>query len=182
MKLVVRTLLLPLTLIYPFFVYWTMQNDAHASGIILLISLLVMRLYTAQARHERQLVFGLVLIVFGVILATGSSYGLKLYPVVINLSFLVVFGFSLLSSMPIVERIARLHEPGLPSQATPYLRRVTQVWCLFFAINGSVSLATVVLNNNTWWLWYNGIIAYLLMAIVFIGEWFIRQRVKVQYL
>lgn len=182
MKLVVRTLLLPLTLIYPFFVYWAIQNNEHASGLILLVGLLAMRLYTAQVRNERQLIFGLIIIVFSVILATGSSYGLKLYPVVISLSLLAVFGFSLLSSMPLVERIARLREPDLPSQATPYLRRITQVWCLFFAVNASVSMATVVVNNNTWWLWYNGIIAYLLMAIVFIGEWFIRQRVKAQYL
>lgn len=113
-----------------------------------------------------------------------ASYLLKthqlllLYPVVVNAVMLAVFGGSLWSTMPIIERLARLQEPNLPPQAVRYTRRVTQIWSGFFIVNGSVALFTVVYGDMTLWTLWNGMIAYLLMGGLMAGEWLIRRRLR----
>lgn len=103
------------------------------------------------------------------------------YPVVVNGVMLALFGSSLFSSMSIVERLARLCEGNLPPAGVRYTRRVTQVWCVFFIINGSVSLFTCLAGNVHWWTLWNGMISYLLMGLLFACEWLIRIRVKRRY-
>jgi uncharacterized membrane protein len=123
-----------------------------------------------------------VVAVAGIILC-AASYLLKthqlllFYPVVVNSVMLAVFGGSLWSSMPIVERLARLREPDLPEPAVRYTRRVTQIWCLFFVANGSIALFTALYGDITLWTAWNGMIAYLLMGTLMAGEWLVRRRV-----
>ncbi len=103
---------------------------------------------------------------------------LQMYPVLVSAIFLSVFGYSLISPPPIIERIARLSEPDLPPSAIIYTRRVTQVWCLFFIINGSISLGTVFLASPTVWYLYNGVVSYLLIGLLFGAEYLVRLRFK----
>ncbi|WP_261640827.1 hypothetical protein [Erwinia mallotivora] len=106
-----------------------------------------------------------------------SNYHLLLwYPVVVNAGMLLLFGCSLFSAMPLVERLARLREPELSADGVAWTRQVTRVWCLFFMFNGSVALATCLSNNLLWWTWWNGLIGYLLMGLLMAGEWLLRQR------
>lgn len=103
---------------------------------------------------------------------------LKLYPVLVNAAMLAVFGYSLISPPSMVERLARLREPDLPPQAIAYTRRVTQVWCGFFVINGLIALGTALWASEAVWSMYNGIISYLLMGLLFGGEYLVRLRFK----
>jgi uncharacterized membrane protein len=77
-----------------------------------------------------------------------------------------------------VERLARLQQPDLPPQGVRYTRRVTQVWCGFFIINGSIALITALWSSFAWWSLYNGLIAYVLMGLLFAGEYLIRRRTQ----
>ena len=81
-----------------------------------------------------------------------------------------------------IERLARLQEPDLPAAGVAYTRRVTQVWCGFFIVNGSVSLLTALFASDAGWALYNGVISYALMGLLFVGEWLIRKRVKAKAL
>ena len=90
---------------------------------------------------------------------------------VVNLVMLVVFGGSLWTAMPVVERLARLREPDLSPVGVRYTRRVTQV-------NGAIALFTVLHADIRLWTLWNGMIAYLLMGTLMAGEWLVRQRVK----
>lgn len=110
-------------------------------------------------------------------LGIRSDWPVKLYPVLVNLGFLLVFAWSLTSSQTVVERIARLTEPDLPQIAVRYTRKVTIAWCVFFSINGLIALLTVFMSNQAWAL-YNGLIAYILMGIMFAAEYLIRCRVR----
>jgi len=101
---------------------------------------------------------------------------LLFYPVAVNLVMLALFGGSLWSAAPIVERLARLREPSLPEAGVRYTRRVTQVWCFFFIINGSIALLTALYGDMSLWTAWNGIISYLLMGMLMAGEWLVRQR------
>lgn len=98
------------------------------------------------------------------------------YPVVVNGLMLLVFGGSLRSTMPLVERLARLRQPDLPAAAIPYTRRVTRIWCGFFLFNGTVALFTCLVGNPRLWACWNGGIAYGLMGGLMAGEWLFRQR------
>ncbi|WEF28396.1 hypothetical protein PYR66_01270 [Klebsiella aerogenes] len=102
---------------------------------------------------------------------------LLFYPVVVNGVMLAVFGGSLWSTMPIVERLARLREPVLPDAAVRYTRRVTQIWCVFFIINGGMALFTALYGDMPLWTAWNGMISYLLIGALMAGEWVVRQRV-----
>ena len=103
---------------------------------------------------------------------------LKLYPLLINAVMLSVFAYSLISPPSMIERFARLREPDLPAQAIAYTRRVTQVWCVFFMINGLIALATALWASDAAWSFYNGFIAYLLMGLLFCAEYLVRSRFK----
>lgn len=106
---------------------------------------------------------------------SGSAYGLLLYPVMVNALLLVIFAASLVRPPSVIETLARLTEPDLPQEAIRYTRRVTLVWVAFFAVNGSIALATVYLDRH-WWVLYNGLIAYVLMGLLFAAEWLVRKR------
>lgn len=100
------------------------------------------------------------------------------YPLVVNSVMLALFGGSLFSRMPLIERLARWRESALSPAAVRYTRRVTQVWCGFFIINGAVSLWTCLHGNVHIWTLWNGMLSYMLMGALFAGEWLVRQRVK----
>lgn len=103
---------------------------------------------------------------------------LKLYPVLVNAALLAAFAYSLASPMSMVERFARMSEPNLPPAAVAYTRTVTKVWCGFFVANGLAALGTALWATPDVWSLYNGVIAYLLMGVLFAGEYLVRLRFK----
>ena len=99
---------------------------------------------------------------------------LKLYPVLVNAAMLSVFTYSLFVPPSMVEQFARRREPDLPPQSVTYTRRVTQVWCVFFALNGGIALFTALWTSAATWSLYNGFVAYLLMGLLFAVEYGVR--------
>ena len=96
---------------------------------------------------------------------------LRFYPVLVSGAFFTVFAYSLIVPPSTIERLARLREPELPPAAIAYTRRVTQVWCVFFALNGAIALYTALFASMAQWSFYNGFLAYFLMGILFAGEY-----------
>ena len=96
----------------------------------------------------------------------------------VSTALLVLFGLSLWKGPTVVERLARLQEPNLDAHGVAYTRRVTQVWCGFFVLNGSLALATALWGSNATWALYNGLISYGLMGLLMSGEWLVRRRVR----
>ncbi|MEX1200727.1 MAG: hypothetical protein WEB02_08075 [Methylophaga sp.] len=174
----VKISLILLSILYPFIVYWGIQHDAYGWLLTMLAGLLVLRWITASSAQERYFLCLAVIVIGAVVWWLGEKNGLKLYPVIINLSLLVVFASSLFTEMSFVERMARIREPDLPAKAVSYTRKVTQIWCLFFAFNATLALITVLLADDALWLWYNGVVAYFLIGGLMLGEWLVRQRVK----
>jgi uncharacterized membrane protein len=103
---------------------------------------------------------------------------LRFYPAIVNAAMLLLFSWSLWSPPSIIERFARIQHPDLPPEGVIYTRCVTQVWCGFFIINGSIALATTLWSSFEIWSLYNGLIAYLMMGILFIGEYLVRIKTQ----
>ena len=105
----------------------------------------------------------------------NSSIGLKFYPVIINAGSLGVFIWSLIFPPNIIERFARMQHGDLSDRKLNYTRKVAMVWCLFFVFNGSTAAYLAIYGSDSQWALYNGLIAYILMAVLFSCEWLVRQ-------
>jgi uncharacterized membrane protein len=99
-----------------------------------------------------------------------------LYPVVVNVVLLFVFALSLYRQQTIVEKIARLRDPKFSDLEIPYARKVTLAWVIFFTINGCAAFVTVLIEDKFYWSIYNGAISYVLMGLMFAGEFYCRKR------
>lgn len=98
------------------------------------------------------------------------------YPVMVNAVLLAIFISSIFGSQTIVEKIARVKEPTFSDREIPYARKVTLAWSLFFAINGCIAFGTVLVEDKFYWSIYNGAISYVLMGLMFAGEFYCRKR------
>ena len=174
----------PLWLVYPFTIYFGLQLLEPRYVAMVLAAVLLLR----WRRNAGRFFAGLKSIHFGVIgalaalaaltMLTNSELLLRLYPAAMSLGFLLLFGLSLRWPPSMIERFARLHEPGLPPEGVRYTRRVTQLWCGFFVVNGGIALWTALYASRETWELYNGLIAYLLMGALFAAEWLVRRRLR----
>ncbi|MBT0601612.1 COG4648 family protein [Klebsiella quasipneumoniae] len=171
-----------LLLAWPFIIWFGLAHNS-LQGLLPLMALMLFLRFRQTRRRA-----GALSVVTQIVAVAGmtpciASYLLKthqlllFYPVVVNSVMLAVFGGSLWSRMPIIERLARLREPDLPERAVRYTRRVTQIWCAFFIINGGIALFTALYGDLSLWTAWNGMISYLLMGTLMAGEWLVRQRV-----
>jgi len=168
-----------LTLLYPFVVYFGTQYLEPWKIAGLLVILLVIRLIASIAvKHWSSPLFFIVMLYFGFAIWSDQLFTLRFYPVIANVAILLLFSWSLYSPPSLIERIARIQHPDLPTEGIVYTRRVTQVWCLFFIFNGAIALVTALWSSFEIWSLYNGLIAYLLMGILFAGEYIVRMRTQ----
>ncbi len=107
-----------------------------------------------------------------------ADLAMRSYPVLMNVAMLMIFVRSLLRPPTIIERLARMVEPDLPTSGVRYTRSVTWVWCGFFVLNGGAALWTVLGASLEVWALYNGVIAYILMGLLFAGEFAVRRVFK----
>lgn len=169
--------LLLATLSYPVIIYFSQGHIEPRWLAVLPVALGLVRLGVSQTSVAWSVGVGAVLLAAAAWFSNGYL-PLKLYPVGVNAVMLVLFGASLVHPPSLVERLARLREPELPPVAIAYTRRVTQVWCGFFAINGGIALWTALYASDATWTLYNGGIAYGLMGLLAGIEWLVRRRVR----
>ncbi len=122
--------------------------------------------------------WAMVLLAMLAMLASGQAeLGVRLYPVIVNVSLAVVFLGSLRMT-PLIERLARLSEPDLPPSGMRYTRRVTWMWGIFMSVNAVVALVLALWAPLSIWQAWTGAISYGLAALLMMGEWLVRQRVR----
>lgn len=177
MRQLLKAVVVALTIAYPFAIYFGLQHFSASALLPLLLLLLILRWFSGNRPGERTVLVAVLAVLVVVGLLWGHRLGLKFYPVLVNVGFLVLFAGSLISPPSFVERLARLRDPDLPPQAVSYTRRVTWVWSVFFLVNGSIAAATAVYASEATWALYNGFIAYLLIGALAGGEWLVRRHV-----
>lgn len=182
MQRVILMVVSGLLLAYPFGVYYGVRYlEPRYIGLIVLV-LVGARFLLARHHLERSTVNSLVpsTIVVGLLcvllLIFNQVILMYLKPVLVNLVMLGTFGYSLLYPPTIIERFARLSTPVLSTEAIAYTKRVTMAWCLFFLLNGLVATYTGLFTSIEVWTLYNGFIAYVMIGILLVAEYFIRVR------
>ncbi|MEM5405941.1 hypothetical protein AB4Y44_18035 [Paraburkholderia sp. BR10937] len=104
------------------------------------------------------------------IVITNSERLMRLYPSLVNLGLLVAFGATLVNGPSMIEKFARLTYADPPAHIVRYTRRVTQLWCVFFALNSVVSAWTALAWPARAWSLYNGMLAYVIIGALLAGE------------
>lgn len=92
-----------------------------------------------------------------------------------NLSVCFIFALSLRGT-PLIEKIAKKMGHNLGPKQKEYTRRVTLAWVIFMLCLAIISLITVFLSNEIWVV-FNGLISYVLIAIMIGVEFVIRKKV-----
>lgn len=171
-----------LWLAYPLVIFFGLQLLEPRYVAVLLASVLLVRCRRDASRFLAGLTRINVIVLVGLLglaaftVVTNSETLLRLYPAAMSFGMLLLFGLSLQFPPSMIERFARLREPNLSLAGVHYTLRVTQVWCAFFVVNGTVAVWTALYASRDAWAIYNGLIAYLLMGALFAGEWLLRRR------
>ena len=170
---------------YPIIVYFGLgyfeaRSIAFALVVAALVRLFLIRRLDGLAARMPQsnLVIAALLLVGISAMASNSPVLLQYYPVCMNALMLTMFLTSLFRPPSIIEQIARIKTPDLPEAGVSYTRKVTMVWCGFFAVNGTIALYTILDTTMAFWAVYNSLISYSLMGLLFAGEYLVRRNVQ----
>lgn len=164
--------------LYPLVVFWGLQHwDARFLVLLLCVPLLLRLVFRRHGDGALPLAATMTALAV-VVWLTGRGDAVLYQPVAINAVLLSTFAATLKRPPTMIERFARLQEPDLPPEGVAYCRKVTVVWCAFFAGNGALALFTAVYGNLELWTLYNGLISYGLIGLLFGVEWLVRLHFK----
>jgi uncharacterized membrane protein len=179
MRILINVVTVIFTVFYPLALYFGTNYFEPWKIAGILIVLLVIKLVTSYSEnHWSRPLLMVGVVYFGFALWSNNLVSLRFYPALVCGVLLVIFSWSLLSPPSLIERLARLQHPDLPPEGIIYTRRVTQVWCGFFIVNGFISFATAVWSSFEVWSIYNGLIAYIMMGILMGGEYIVRMKTQ----
>jgi len=178
-----------LALGYPFIVYWGLTHWSMWQLALAIVGMLAFGVVTKVSRQGLRRLWPTLRLPAGVAVLVGVAAWLDdprlvlAMPVVISLALLVAFGRSLVHELawagrpvPMVERFARLVEPDLSEAKVPYCRAWTWVWCSFFLVNAAAAGALALWAPLGWWTLYTGVVAYVLIGLLFAVERVMRIR------
>jgi uncharacterized membrane protein len=111
---------------------------------------------------------------------TENTGLVKLYPISISLFLLLSFASTLFNPPTMIYRFALLQKKEIEQspyreKIVQYCKRVTIIWCIFFLLNGGISLLTALYASDLQWTLYNGMISYFLIGFVMLIEFIIRK-------
>jgi uncharacterized membrane protein len=173
-----RSLSIVFLFVYPFAVFFLLDEFGPGPLGALLVFLILARYPKVWRKYYLLLALAAVVVLGFLILDSSVSAGLlKLYPVLISLAFLIIFGGSLLRPPTIIERFAAGSGVVISAPIRRYTRQVTIVWCVFFVMNSAVSFFIGLYGSMDTWLFYNGFLSYLLMGSLLGGEFLFRRRI-----
>ena len=152
---------------YPLIIFFLLRHQAAGAAAALVVALLAWRLRHQTHRPVRLIVAAvsvlLVLLLFDVAAIP------KLLPPLIHAGLFYMFSTSL-GSVPLIERFARLVRSELPQAVVVYCRQLTLIWSGFFAANVVLTAWLALGGDDVQWVLYNGLLVYLLIAALLIGE------------
>ena len=166
-------------LLYPLIVFLGLKwiEPSLVAFILVILALLRYRFSKSAIPIPFLKVMGInVIVLLSFSVLANSAFLLKLYPVVMSLSFFTVFAYSLWKPPAVITLIAETRDQ-LTEKGRLYTESVTKIWCIFFLVNAAIAFWTIFLSDD-YWLLYNGLISYVLMGVLFVCEWLIRRILK----
>ena len=158
---------------YPVIIYLLLSYQVAWLGALLVFGLIVWKV------HHRDNWLWLAVILLISILASARLFGidaiLRLSPLLIHISLFYIFMQSL-NTTPLIEQFARLDfGDTLPAEIIAYCRKLTILWAAFFAANIAGCVWLAFWGDDATWVLYNGLIVYLLIGALLLGEYLWRR-------
>lgn len=192
MKFFLKVLAVLIAVLYPVVIYITLSHyDASPrvlAALLVFIALVYFIAHTDNARGEttKQVQFWGMIIVVGALalitFVTENAGYVKIYPVFINVSLLLSFGITLFRPPSMIFRLASMQDKIVRDsegderlKIERYCRKVTIVWVIFFILNGLTAILTALFTSHFVWALYNGMISYILIGIIFVGDIIVRK-------
>lgn len=168
------------SLLYPFAAAFGMRTVGPEAvvGALCVLALLRLVLSPGSSVVGSAWIIGLPVIIIGIVSIPDAIFAVRLYPVLVNAIMLSVFAGSLRRPPRIIERFARMADPHFSPAGVAYTRKVTWVWCVFFAVNGTIAASLALYGDWPLWVLYNGVVAYVAAGCLFAGEYLVRRRVR----
>ena len=166
---------------YQVIVYLGITNWGPRAVAVLLLLVLVPMLSIRYRNRRREQLWAVVQVPLAVLVVlilaalTNDRRLVLALPVLVNAVLLLHFASSLRGPMPVIERLARLEQPELSPSEVRYCRSVTWLWVSFFVVNGLVAGVLAVTGPLSLWAVYTGLVSYLLIGVVFTGEFVVRR-------
>jgi uncharacterized membrane protein len=171
---------------YPLLAHYTNDSahDRNLGALVAIAPLILIALLLAW-RSPRRLVFLGVLVLLCIALwagwaALGKHFGLVywLQHVGMLLILFIAFGRTLIAGrQPLCTRFAQALHAAVTPQHEIYTRQVTLAWTLFFAAMALASSLLFFLAPLTTWSFFANFLTLPLVALMFIGEYWVRWRV-----
>ena len=174
LTIITKILLGIFVVIYPFVIFYALQQNIAIKfmGLVLLAVVIFSFL-----RNKNTYMFTAGLTLCFLIMLFNQEIFLKLYPVLMNACMCAIFALSL-NKKPLITKFAeKLQSRPLNKHEVQYTTKATIAWVIFMAINTVVSFITVFLSNQIW-VWYNGLISYILIGTMMLGEYIVRKKVN----
>jgi len=169
-----------LFILYPVFVYFALERGGTRQAALALLALylplgLIRFIWGRRAKlGALQLIPLIPLIAIGLASLLAESGLLLATPTLINFALLAVFGATLFTERPMIERFARLVDPELSDARRSWCALWTRIWCGFFAVNGALAGLLALHDDPIYWTAYTSIVSYVLMGLLFGGEMVLR--------
>lgn len=100
----------------------------------------------------------------------------RLIPALAYLSVALLFGHTLRHPPSLLERMVRLQFPQFKPGIAEYLRQLTWLWAGFFVASAAICAILAALPDSRAWTAFTGLVVYVLMGVLGIGEYFYRPR------
>jgi uncharacterized membrane protein len=97
-------------------------------------------------------------------------------PVLVYCALLVFFAATLRPGrVPLISRFAQMEQGELSAELHTYTRRLTIIWCVFFAAMAGLAMGLAAWAPLRIWSLHTFFFSYLLIAMLFFGEYLYRR-------
>jgi uncharacterized membrane protein/rubredoxin len=127
----------------------------------------------------------LILCIIGIVsLCMGESpFFIKLYPALTALAYLTIMITSFFFPPPLayyfIDIFDKTIKTKIPKEVfESYYLKASVIWCVFFFIDGIISVFTTLYGSDRVWGIYNGGVTYFLMGLIFIGEFIVLKSIE----
>lgn len=164
-----------LFLLYPYLVYQGIE-----SGKVWIAPAIFSAIFLKQSFATQNIKIKIFKALVAIGLLLGAWYlqtiTAKVLPILIQLMLMYFFGRTLLKNKgpSFIESFVRLEYPVFPPEISKYCRLLTIIWTVFFGINALLCVLLAIWGSDAWWALFNGVIIYIMMGILFTGEYIYR--------
>ncbi|MEE9493338.1 MAG: hypothetical protein V3W04_08180 [Gammaproteobacteria bacterium] len=153
---------------YPLIIYFLITHGVAWLGAVFIFAMILWKIH--QRDNRLWWILGLSVFMLLTIRLFGVEAIPKLTPLLIHTGLFYIFSQSL-KNAPLIEQFARLDYPDLPPEIETYCRQLTILWSGFFALNIIACFWLALWGKDTWWVLYNSVIIYALIATLMLGEY-----------